>query len=77
MGKLYSYIYISTLLSNYTQMKMINLSPPPENMNMIQRACSIVGMPAVTAFVGHLWATGGLCLFNFAWHLDFRDQVDA
>ena len=24
----YSYIYISTLLSNYTQMKMINLSPP-------------------------------------------------
>ena len=76
MRKLYSYIYIPTLLSNYTQMKMINLSPPTENMNMIQGACGIVGMPAVTKFVGHLWATGGLRLFNLAWHLDFRDQVD-
>ena len=49
----HSDIYFSILLFNYTQMKMINLSSPPENMNSIREACSIVGTPAITAFVGN------------------------
>ena len=57
-------------------MKMINLSPPPENMNFFREACGIVGMAAVTAFAGNLWATGLLCLFDLAGPPDFRDQVN-
>ena len=53
----FSYIHNSTLLLNYTQKKMTNLSPPPENMNLIQEACGIVGTPAVTAFAQNHWAT--------------------
>ena len=71
----YSYIHISTLLFSYTQMKMINLSPPPENMNSIQEACGIVGMLVVTAFVGNHWATDWLCLCDLSWPPDFRDQM--
>ena len=64
-----------TLLFIYTQMNMINKSPPAENMNSIQKVCGIVGTPAVTKFVGNLWDSGWLCLFDLAWPLDFGDQV--
>ena len=62
--------------ANYTQMKMINLSPPPKNMNFIREACGTVGTPAVPVFVGNLLATAWLCLFDVAWPQDFRDQVN-
>ena len=39
-------------------MKIMNISQPPENINLIQAAFGIYGTPAVTAFVGNLWATG-------------------
>ena len=56
-------------------MKMINLSPSPKNLNLIQHACGIVGIPAVIAFVGNHWGNGWLCLFDLTWTPDFREQV--
>ena len=55
---LLSHIHTLTLLFNLTQMKMINLFPPPENNNLFQEACGIVGTTAVNTFVGNHWATG-------------------
>ena len=34
-------------------MRMINLSHPQENMNLIREACGIVGTPSVIALVGN------------------------
>ena len=55
----YSYIYISTMLFNYTRMKMANLSPTP-NMSSIGEVCDRHSQTFLTSFVGNHWATGGL-----------------
>ena len=73
---LYSFIHISTLLFDYTKMKMINLAPSPESMYLIKEPCGIVKTPAITAFVRNPWATGWLCLFDLTCPPDFRDQVN-
>ena len=48
----YSYIHILPLVFHYTQMMMINVPYSPENMNLIQKVCGIIGSLAVTAFDG-------------------------
>ena len=54
----YSNIHTSTLLFNYTQMKMAYLSPPPQNMNLIRKVYYSLGNNSRTSFVGNHWATG-------------------
>ena len=61
----WSYIYISTLLFIYNQMKMDNL------FNLIREACNIFQTQAVPPFVGNLWATGWLFLSDIKWPPDF------
>ena len=43
---------MSTLLLNYTQMKMTHLSPPPLNMNLIEEVCNSLGTNSLSLFVG-------------------------
>ena len=38
---------------SFLQRKMIYLSPPQENMNLIREPCDIVGTLAVTTFIGN------------------------
>ena len=56
----YSIIYISTLLFNYTQMKIAHLSRPQPNMSSIGEGCNSLGKTSLTSLVGSHWATGGL-----------------
>ena len=55
----YSFIYISTMVFNYTQTKMTHLSEPQPNMSSIREGCNSLGKTFLTSLVGNLWATGG------------------
>ena len=55
-----SYIHNSTMLFNYTQMKLKYLSLAPPNMNSIWEVCDSLGTDSLTSFVGNHWATGWL-----------------
>ena len=46
-------LFISTLLFDYTKMKMTNLSWPPTNMNSIGEVCDSLGKDSLTLFVGN------------------------
>ena len=59
----YSYIYISTLLFYYTQMKMTFLSRPPPNMNSIREVCK----GSLTLFFENHRATGCLRPYDLIW----------
>ena len=54
------YIYISTMVFNYTQMKMANLSPTSPNMSSIGEVWDRLGKTFLTSLVRNHWATGGL-----------------
>ena len=56
----YSYIYSSTLLFTYTQLKMAHLSRTSPNMSPIREVCDRLGKIFLTSLVGNHWATGGL-----------------
>ena len=57
-------------------MKMLHLSPTPENMDSIQEANRIVGTAPVSSFVGSHWASGQLGLFHLTGPLEIRDQLN-
>ena len=50
-----SYICISTLLFNFTHMKIIYIYCPPQNMNSIGEVCDSLGKDSVTWFDGNHW----------------------
>ena len=56
----YSYLYISTLQSNYTHIKMTHLSQPPPDMSSIGEVCDSLGTDQQSCFGGNRWATGRL-----------------
>ena len=57
---LYSYIDISTMLFNYTQMKMAHLYQTSPNMRSIKEVFDTLGKTFLASIVGNHWATGGL-----------------
>ena len=67
----YSYIYISTLLFNCTQMKMVHLSWSPPNMSSIGASCGSLGTMSLTSCVRNLWVTGGIRLDSTQWRESF------
>ena len=65
---LYSFIHISTLLFNYSQIKMTYLSWPPPTMNSIHKECAIaLEENSLTWFVRNHWASGWLWWTRTQW----------
>ena len=54
------YIYISSLLFHYTQIKMTHLSWPPPNMSTVRQVCNGLRTGWLSSFVGSFRATGWL-----------------
>ena len=62
----YSYINISTMIFNYTQMKMAQTSP---NMSSIGELCDRLGETSLTSLVVNHWATGVLRVNSYSGRL--------
>ena len=53
-------IYISTVVCNYTNMKMANLSPTSPSMSLIREVCDKLVKTFLTSLFDNHWANGGL-----------------
>ena len=56
----YSYIYISILSSNCTQMQMANLFTLGPNISQIREVCDTHDTTSLTSLVDNQWSTAGL-----------------